>query len=609
MIYQTRVLLMSQRIPEEIILEIKNKNDIVDIVGEYVQLKKQGRNYFGLCPFHGEKTSSFSVAADKQIFHCFGCGAGGNVFSFLMDIEGITFLEAAKNLADRAGVHLDIDMSSSGEKQQSAQIDMLEAHEFLRGLYHTVLVNTKQGEVALKYLLNRGFTKESIEKFQIGYAIDSWNYTTDILSKKGYSLERMEQAGLLIKRESENKYVDRFRHRIMFPIFDRQGKTIAFSGRALASDENKYLNSPETALFNKSKVLYNFHNARATIRKRDVVVLFEGFADVISADRAGVDNGIATMGTAFTSDHLQILSRATKNFIICYDADNAGINAANKVADLIHHHRLNVRIAVMPDGYDPDDFIKAFGADKFQKEVILAAHSFISFKMFYHRRGKNFANDSEKMAYIETILEEISKLYNEVERDYYLRLIAEEFNLSIDALLRQNRKLVKQNNKEEQKRVNKSDFSSDLFVKKSKLKPAYQVSEENLISFMLRDRQLAEKIIQKLDGETMHDARHQAIIMYLTAYYNEGRQSDTSLFLNYLQNQALRMIVTEIEMKTLQLDPSEKEINDYISQIGKQKKVEFLQQKEQEQKEAERKNDFKTASQLALEIIEIKKSL
>ena len=192
---------MSQRIPEETVLEIKNKNDIVDIVGEYVQLKKQGRNYFGLCPFHGEKTSSFSVAADKQIFHCFGCGAGGNVFSFLMDIEGLSFVEAAKKLADRAGVPLDVDVSSIGEKQHTAQNDMLEAHEFLRGLYHTVLLKTKQGEEAFKYLLNRGFTRESIEKFQIGYAIDSWSYTTDLLSKKGYALDRMEQAGLLIKRE------------------------------------------------------------------------------------------------------------------------------------------------------------------------------------------------------------------------------------------------------------------------------------------------------------------------------------------------------------------------------------------------------------------------
>ncbi|MDF2556357.1 MAG: primase [Bacillales bacterium] len=599
---------MSQRIPEETVLEIKNKNDIVDIVGEYVQLKKQGRNYFGLCPFHGEKTSSFSVAADKQIFHCFGCGAGGNVFSFLMDIEGISFVEAAKKLADRSGVPLDVDVSSNGEKQHSALNDMLEAHEFLRGLYHTVLLKTKQGEEALKYLLNRGFTKDSIEKFQIGYAIDSWNYTTDLLSKKGYSLDRMEQAGLLIKRETENSYVDRFRHRIMFPILDRQGKTIAFSGRALASDENKYLNSPETVLFNKSKVLYNFQNARASIRKRDAVVLFEGFADVISADRAGVDNGIATMGTAFTNEHLQILSRTTKNFIVCYDADNAGINAANKVADLIHHHRLNVRIAVMPEGYDPDEFIRSFGAEKFQNEVISAANSYISFKMFYHRRGKNFTNDSEKMVYIETILEEIAKLYNEVERDYYLRLIAEEFNLSIDALLRQNRKMVKQNNKEHQKKEERN-FSNDVFVKKSKLKPAYQVAEENLISFMLRDRLLADKINQKLNGETMLDVRHQAIIMYLISYYNEGRPADTSLFLNYLQNQALRMVVTEIEMKSLHLEPSEKEINDCISQIGKQKQLEVLQQKEHEQKEAERKKDFNLASQLALEIIEIKKSL
>ncbi|MDF2535237.1 MAG: primase, partial [Bacillales bacterium] len=265
--------------------------------------------------------------------------------------------------------------------------------------------------------------------------------------------------------------------------------------------------------------------------------------------------------------------------------------------------------AIMPDGYDPDEYIKSFGVEKFQKEVVSAAQSFISFKMFYHRRGKNFANDSEKIAYIEIILEEIAKVQNEVEREYYLRLIAEEFNLSVDGLLRQNRKLVKQNYKEEQKNPNSENYSRELFVKKSSLKPAHQVAEENLISFMLRDRQLAENIIQKLNGETMFDVRHQAIIMYLMAYYNEGRPADTSLFLNYLQNQTLRMVVTEIEMKTLLHEPSEKEINDYVNQIGKQKQMGFLRQKELEQKEAERKNDFQLASQLALEMIEIKKSL
>ena len=315
------------------------------------------------------------------------------------------------------------------------------------------------------------------------------------------------------------------------------------------------------------------------------------------------------MGTAFTTEHLHILSRATRNFIICYDADNAGINAANKVANLIYQHRFNVKVAIMPDGYDPDEYIKSFGVDKFQKEVISAAQSFISFKMFYHRRGKNFANDSEKIAYIEIILEEIAKVQNEVEREYYLRLIAEEFNLSVEGLIRQNRKMVKQHYKEEQKNPSSGKYSSELFVKKSSLKLAHQVAEENLISFMLRDQQLAENIIQKLNGETMFDARHQAIMMYLMAYYNEGHQADTSLFLNYLQNQTLRMVVTEIEMKTLLHEPSEKEINDYVNQIGKQKQMSFLRQKELEQKEAERKNDFQLASQLALEMIEIKKSL
>ncbi len=595
---------MGQRISEDKVNLIREKNDIVDVVSEYVQLKKQGRNYFGLCPFHGESTPSFSVAADKQIFHCFGCGAGGNVFTFLMDIEGISFVEAAKKLADKATIILEVDGFQPVNKQHSQEEKMVEAHDLLRKLYHHVLLNTDLGQEPLNYLLSRGFANDSIKKFQIGYAFNSWDYVKNFLDKRGFSPELMEQAGLLVK--SESGFGDRFRHRIMFPIFDQQGRTIAFSGRALGDGNPKYLNSPETPIFNKSKILYNFHNARPIIRRQNTAILFEGFADVIAADEASVENSVATMGTSLTVEHLQILKRTSKKVIICYDTDNAGIQAASRTSDMLQQAGFQVLICVMPEGYDPDDYIKKFGAEKFQKEIVAAARSFISFKMFVHRRGKNFANEGEKMVYIESILEEIAKVQNIVEREFYLKLIADEFGLSLNTLLKQEEKIFSQNKKTDQHL--QQNRIPDYFVKARKLKPAYQIAEENLISFMLKDKALTERIQQ--EGQLFNIEVHQQIANLLIRFFNEGHSNEVSLFINYLDDASLRTIVTEIEMKSLQTEPSEQEINDYIAQIKDIYQMnQLIKQKEFDLGEAERLQDLQMAAQIGLEIVRIKKSL
>ena len=601
----------NQLIPEETVNEIRNKNDIVDVVGEYVQLKKQGRNYFGLCPFHNENSPSFSVAPDKQIFHCFGCGAGGNVFTFLMDIEGYSFAEAARTLAERVNIPLEINVNeaSEGQKQKHALDDMYEAHDLLRKFYHHLLVNTKQGQDALEYLLQRGFTMESIEKFQLGYSLDSWDYVHNFLKKRDFSIERMENAGLLVRRENGENYFDRFRNRIMFPIFDRQGKTIAFSGRALApGDEPKYLNSPETPLFNKSKVVYNYHLARPFIRKKGAAVLFEGFADCISADRAYVHNGIATMGTALTEQHIQLLKRSTDTIIICYDSDAPGIEAANKTADMVRDHGLNVKIALMPNGYDPDDYIKEFGEEKFQNDIIGAAHTYISFKMIYHKRGKNFANEGDKMDYIESVLQETAKVDSEVEREFYLRQIAAEFTLSLESLLNQQSKVGKYI-KKAPKQAQAASYQAMPAPRKKGMKPAHMKAEETLLSLMLHDREMAYRIQKMLDGMEMNHDDYQAIITYLFAFYEEGHEADTSLFLHFLSDANLRKIVTEIEMMDYHHEPSEQELLDYVNQIIKYKQLMVIKEKKAEQLEAEKRLDFIRAAELGKELISLRNSL
>ncbi|MDM5221956.1 DNA primase [Peribacillus sp. NJ11] len=601
---------MNGRIEDEKINQIREAVDIVDLIGEYVQLKKQGRNYFGLCPFHGENSPSFSVSTEKQIFHCFGCGAGGNIFTFLMDIEGYNFVESAKVLAEKGNVPLDVEMNKDSKRSNmpAGSQQMVEAHDLLRKFYHHLLVNTKEGQDALEYLLKRGFTEETIEKFQIGYSLDSWDFVSKFLLKRGFPAEYMEQAGLIIYREKDESYFDRFRNRVMFPIMDHQGNTIAFSGRAMGDDEPKYLNSPETPIFNKSKTLYNFHHARPHIRKKEQVVIFEGFADCISAVRAGVENSVATMGTALTDQHIQLLKRNTDQILICYDSDSAGLNAANRAVNMLQDHEFSVKVALMPDKMDPDDYIKEFGEKSFVSEVIGASLTYMAFKMHYLRRGKNVNNEGDRIQYIEEVLKEISRLPNAVERDHYLRQLSSEFSLSLDALEQQQRQVFFTERK-------KGTLPQPATQKKMalqyehKLKPAHHNAETKLIAHMLKSRDITFKIQQLLGQTAFHVDEHQAIITYLYAFYEDGHEPDTSFFLTYLPDPNLRRIVSEIEMMSVNEEVTDKELTDCINQVLKYEKLLKIKEKQVEEKDAVRRSDYVTAAQIAMEIIKLRKML
>jgi DNA primase len=598
---------MAERIEEEKLNEIRQSVDIVELISDYVQLKKQGRNYFGLCPFHGENTPSFSVSPDKQIYHCFGCGAGGNIFSFLMEIEGLSFQEAALKLAEKANIVLELP-SGSLSKETSMPADfqqMIAAHELLRKFYHHLLVNTKDGQHALEYLLNRGFTQESIEKFQIGYALNSWDFVFKFLTKRQFDPLLLEKAGLIIKRERDGSYFDRFRDRIMFPIFDQKGKTIAFSGRTLGAGEPKYLNSPETAIFNKSKILYNFHMARPNIRKLQQVILFEGFADCIAADRAGIENGVATMGTALTEEHIALIRRNTQSVTICYDSDSAGIEAASRAARLLSDSGCQIRISLMPDELDPDEYIRKFGGERFHTEVIDSSLTLTSFRLLYLRRGKNLQNEGDRLKYIEEVLKEISMLDKAVERDLYLRQISNEFSISLEALKEQQEQIVLTNKR------NRKEKKPSIFALRpvEQLRPAYYNAERRLISYMMRDPNIAYRVQEMLNGYPFNVDEHQAIITYLLGYYEKGLEPEPSHFMNYLEDDKLKRIVANIEMMSVKEDLTEQELSDYIKQVLNHQKMLKIKEKEAEEKEAERQKDYKKAAAIAMEIIQLRKSL
>lgn len=601
---------MAERIAEEKVNEIRQAVEIVDVIGDYVQLKKQGRNYFGLCPFHGENSPSFSVSPEKQIYHCFGCGAGGNVFSFLMDIDGLSFQEAAVKLAESANIELKLEGPALGKNPQlpEGSKQMIEAHELLRKFYHHLLVNTKEGQEALEYLLNRGFTQESIDTFQIGYSLPSWDFAVKLLEKRGFSLDLISKAGLVIQRENDGTYFDRFRNRIMFPILDHQGNTIAFSGRALGGEEPKYLNSPETQIFNKSKILYNFHLARGVIRKQQQAVLFEGFADVISANRAGVENGVATMGTSLTEEHISLLKRNVQAVTICYDSDKAGIEAAFRASNMLSKAGFAIRVATMPDGMDPDDFIKVHGEEKFRNDIIGSSATLMAFKLIYYRRGKNLQNEGDRLQYIEEVLKEISTLDKAVEKDLYLRQLANEFSLSLDALAQQLNQLVHASGPKRQNQP-RAESKPVNYARKSELKPAYHTAERRMIFHMMRDADVAYKVQEMLAGSTLNIDEHQAIITYLFAYYEKGHDPDPSAFLNYLLDNKLKRVVADIEMMPLNEEISDQELSDYIKQVLNYQKMLKIKEKMAEQKQAERQNDFLRAAAIATEIIQLRKTL
>lgn len=601
---------MANRIPDEVIDRIRHSVDIVDVISDYVQLKKQGRNYFGLCPFHGESTPSFSVSPDKQIYHCFGCGAGGNSFSFIMELEGLSFTEAAQQLAEKGDIPFEHEIHPHEEDNQKPSNKMIEAHELLKKFYHHLLVNTKEGQDAYDYLINRGFSREIIDEFEIGFALDSWEFVSKFLTKRGFNPQEMEHAGLIIKRNQDETYFDRFRDRIMFPIADLQGKTIAFSGRLLKEikGQPKYLNSPETSIFNKSRTLYNFHRAKKHIRKNQQVILFEGFADVISAVKAGCPNAIATMGTALTEEQAKIIRRNVESVIICYDADSAGIEAAHKATAILTNVGCTVKIAVMPDGYDPDDYIKEYGAEKFQNDVINSSLTFMAFQMRYLRRKRNLQNESERMQYIEDVLKEISLLTKAVERDHYLRQLAQEFSISLDALKEQQYQVYRtEKKKKDNDSPNRNNINRQPVVKRSLL-PAYQNAERFLIAHMLKDKDVAFRIQDRLQGQ-FNVEEHRALVLYLYAYYEEGHEPNPSEFIERLPESSLSSLASELAMMSINDELSEQALNDYIQTILIYPQRVAIEKKEAEKQEAERQKDYLKAATIAMEILQLKKTL
>jgi DNA primase len=424
--------------------EVRNAVNIVSLISEYVSLKKRGRNYVARCPFHTEKTPSFNVSEEKQIFMCFGCGVGGDAFKFIMQIEHISFPEAVRFIADRHGIHLpqvsDARPADSGPDPEVLRKAMAEA----AACYHHALLDMEEGKEPLSYLMSRGITRETINHFCLGYSPGNGDFLIHYLQKRGYSIPVLEECGLTKRSEDGSRSYDAFRSRIIFPITDVRGRIIAFGGRALGDRQPKYLNSPETKIYNKSRNLFGLSFSRDGIRRLDCAVLVEGYMDFIVPFQHGIDNLVASLGTSLTSQQVQLLGRYTREVIVSYDPDSAGLAATKRSLDLFLEEDFRVRVLSLPDGQDPDEFVREAGADRYRSRIREAV-PYLDFLLDMAIKSQgSLDNPRNKIQVINNVLPYLAKLPNAVERSDYVFRFARRLSLEDQQLLAEVKKAAQQ---------------------------------------------------------------------------------------------------------------------------------------------------------------------
>lgn len=417
---------------EEIIEEIRGRVDIVDYVGEYVNLRKQGNSFVGNCPFHADKTPSFHVTPENGLFYCFGCGVGGDIFSFAMKIENLDFPQAVEKLAQRAGVNL---VRQAVSRQQQEHLDRLNRiREINReaALYFFANLRAGEGKAARAYLQSRGVNKESQRVFALGFAPGGSNLLQLHLGQKGIQQEEMLAAGLVIKRD-DGRVIDRFRDRLMFPITDVRGRVVGFGGRLLGPGEPKYLNTPETQVFHKKSLLYGLHLALPAIRQEKTVILVEGYLDVIALHQHQITNAVASLGTAFTPEHGRLIKRYAREVILLFDSDEAGRKATDRAIEIFREQGLQVKIAALPGAKDPDEFLQIYGRKAFLN-ALAKALPIIPYRLQRLKSEMSLDEPGSKSALLAQLFPDLAKLSGQVERQEYVRLLAQELNLPEKAI-------------------------------------------------------------------------------------------------------------------------------------------------------------------------------
>ncbi len=594
------------RYSDEIIEEVRQSNDIVDIISQYVHLTRKGRNYFGLCPFHNEKSPSFSVSPDRQIFHCFGCGVGGNVYTFLMKIEGITFKEAVETLAEKANIQLPTLENSADSSKEELKAKVYKVNQFTADFYHQNLYKPT-AKMAQEYVKKRKLNQETLEAYKIGFS-GKFDELYKALKQQGFGEKEILESGLVNKNDN-GTYIDRYRNRLMFPICDARGKVIAFGGRVLDDSKPKYINSPENVVYSKGRHLFGLNVAKKDAAKRLIIV--EGYMDVISLHQRGITNVVGALGTALTEQQGWLLRKSTEQVILGFDADGAGQTAVARSMEILQNMGCDMRVLQIEGAKDPDEYIVKFGEGRF-KLAVDNAISLVEFKVKNLKKDINLENTADKIKFLNEIAKILSKVANTIEREIYIEKIAKGYNISKEAIYAEVNKLIYVNSKGDKILQNKKQETRNI---KREEKEEAQIDEdiknrENTIIALLLDANIEvfNKIKQRIKPEDFKDKINQEIAKQL---YIELENNDVNInrlidtFDEETQNHITMVMATDYE-----IEDTEKAVDDILLKYEKEKlnyrKKEILKQLEIEQNAEEKKKLGRELNDIIIALAKIK---
>ena len=591
------------RYSEEILNEVRQSNDIVDVISQYVHLKRSGRNYFGLCPFHNEKSPSFSVSPDKQIFHCFGCGVGGNVITFVSQIEGLNFVETVQMLAERANIQLPT-LQNNGDTQREILKDKVyKVNEFTAEYYHQNLYKP-QAKMAQEYVKKRQLTNETLKSFRIGFS-GKFDELYQELKKQGFQEQEILESGLVNKNE-RGQYIDRYRNRLMFPICDARGRVIAFGGRVLDDSKPKYINSPENVVYSKGRHLFGLNVAKKGDTKKLLIV--EGYMDVISLHQRGITNVVAPLGTALTEQQGWLLRKNSEQIILSFDSDDAGIKAKLRAIDILQNMGCDLRVIQLEGAKDPDEYIVKYGNMRFQNAVD-KAFSVVEFKVKILKKELNLENTNDKIKFLNEIAKLISKVDNTIEREVYIEKIAKEYDISKEAIYAEVNKLTYKNDKSEKLLEKAKPVITHKKVETKEVSESIRRRENTIISILLTgDLSIFEIIKQNIKPEDFQDEINQEIAKKLYEEFEKGNSNINSIIdtLDQEHQNQITMIMAE----DYGIEDLEKAIDDIIQAYKRDKlnnrKLEILELLEKTSNIEEKKELEKELSNIIITLARIK---
>jgi DNA primase len=558
------------RIPGNKIEEIRSAANIVDVISEFVPLRKRGKNFLGLCPFHNEKTPSFTVNEEKQIYHCFGCHAGGNVYKFLMEYEKISFVEAVQDLAQRLGITLEFDENVSEEKQSEQEI-LYDINTESARYFSDNLLSSAEGEIAREYFNKRKIKLQTMRAFGLGYSLNGWVNFIEFAKEKKIDLEKAVQLGL-IGRNNDGKLFDKFSGRIIFPIFSPNGRVVAFAGRILENREGnaKYLNSPESLIYTKGKILYGLSFAKDEIRRQDKAILVEGYMDLISLYQSGIKNVVAVSGTALTEDQVLLLSRYTKNVVLLFDADTAGIKASMRSIELLLKRDMEIKIVSLPAGEDPDSYVNNYGREKFE-ELIKYAQNFIEYQSAYFESLGMFDDPAKTTEAIRELVKPAALINDELKRTLILKSISKKFNLREMLLEKELGEVLSKNKKQNKIETERKLKETKVGIIKDKSIPEHIfLLEKNIIKVLLENNsEIAQAILDIVSEDEFIFQFHKIIISVIKNLYNSGKEItannlladiDDIVIQNYIRDLILEKYSISKKLEDLYPGPEKNEI-------------------------------------------------